>query len=214
MRLLRHPRDEAIRLFRHSTTNGDRILATLWERYSEPGRHYHNLTHIDETLEIVECLANCVSDLTAVRLAVWFHDAVYDTRAKDNEERSADLATKQLSELEFSTEVIARVARLILLTKTHQAEPSDRDGQVLLDADLAILGAEGPRYDEYAAAIRREYAWVADEDYRIGRGAVLETFLNRPRIYFTDTLFGLREAHARKNIEKEIERLSSDSFPN
>ncbi len=102
---------------------------------------------------------------------------------------------------------------MILLTKAHHAEPDDRDGQVLLDADLAILGAEESRYDEYAAAIRREYAWVPDEAYRTGRRGVLETFLKKPRIYFTDTLFFLREERARKNLAKEIERLSRDSLP-
>jgi predicted metal-dependent HD superfamily phosphohydrolase len=193
----------------HSGQVGTDLIA----RYSEPARHYHNLTHIGEMLEIVESLANVVSDMTAMRLAVWFHDAVYDSRAKGNEERSTDLATRCLSEMGLSAEVIARVARLILLTKAHQAEPDDLDGQVLLDADLAILGADKSRYNEYATAIRREYAWVADEDYRIGRIAVLQTFLKRPRIYFTDTIYRLREEPARKNIAKEIERLSNTSIP-
>jgi predicted metal-dependent HD superfamily phosphohydrolase len=205
--------NEAMSRFGNAAIFGERILSDLWARYSEPGREYHNLRHIAEMLEIVENLADFVSDVTALRLAVWFHDAVYDSRVKDNEERSADLATQHLTELGAAPELIARVARLILLTKAHHADADDRDGQVLLDADLGILGAEQSRYDEYAAAIRREYAWVADKDYRIGRIAILRTFLMRPRIYFTDILYRLHEERARKNLAKEIERLSNAVSP-
>jgi predicted metal-dependent HD superfamily phosphohydrolase len=192
---------------------GGSLGTDLIARYSNPERHYHNLVHIREMLDIVDVHIASDKNLSAVRFAVWFHDAIYDTRAKDNEERSAELGTRVLPGLGVSAEVTANVARLILLTKTHHAESNDHDGQVLVDADLAILGARESRYDEYAAAIRREYAWVPDEAYRIGRCAVLETFLKRPRIYLKESIFCLREEQARKNLAKEIERLSNTSVP-
>jgi predicted metal-dependent HD superfamily phosphohydrolase len=177
-------------------------LADLAARYSEPSRHYHNLTHLHEVLEVISSLT--AADVPAVRLAAWFHDAVYDSRAKDNEERSADLAEAVLTSLGLPPGLVANVERLVLLTKTHSAEADDRDGQLLLDADLAILGTEEDRYDNYARAIRREYAWVAEDAYREGRRRVLEGFLKRPRIYFTDELFRSHEGRARHNLRREL----------
>jgi predicted metal-dependent HD superfamily phosphohydrolase len=160
-------------------------LADLAARYSEPSRHYHNLTHLHEVLEVVNNLAGV--DVPAIQLAAWFHDAIYDSRAKDNEERSADLAKGVLIPLGLPAGLVVNVQRLVLLTKTHTAEADDWDGQRLLDADLAILGAEVDRYDDYANAIRREYAWVAEDDYRSGRS---------------------HEGRARRNLLRECDRLT------
>ncbi len=118
-------------------------------------------------------------DPQAIQFAVWFHDAIYDTQAKDNEEKSAAIAVVRLRSLNLPDCQIARISDLILCTKSHQAEPSDRDAQILLDADLAILNAEPNRYWDYARSIRREYAWVSDVAYRAGRQQVLEKFLDR-----------------------------------
>jgi predicted metal-dependent HD superfamily phosphohydrolase len=183
-------------------------LTDLAARYSEPSRHYHNLTHLREVLEVISNLGSADPDAPVVRLAAWFHDAVYDSRAKDNEERSADLAEAVLTRLGLPPGLVANVERLVLLTKTHSAEPDDREGQLLLDADLAILGAEESRYDDYARAIRREYAWVAEDAYRGGRRRVLEAFLKRPRLYFADALFRSHEERARRNLRRELNWLT------
>ena len=143
-----------------------------------------------------------LSNEPALLLAAWFHDAIYDSRAKDNEERSADLAAEMLAEMSVA-DVIAEVRRLILLTKTHDPADSDHAGQLLVDADLAILGTEPAEYQAYATAIREEYAWVPEEAYRAGRRAVLENFLRRPHIYRTAALAGL-EAAARRNLAAEV----------
>src|SRR5262249_59491880 len=95
----------------------------------------------------------------------------------------------------------------VLLTKTHQARPADLNGQVLLDADLAILGATPEEYAAYARAIRGEYAWVPDDGYCRGRRAVLEAFLQRPRVFSTARLAELREAAARSNLRAELREL-------
>lgn len=175
--------------------------------YSSPGRYYHTLKHILDVLITIDSLQAYSKDLIAVQLAAWFHDMVYDTQAQDNEEKSADYACELLSNLGLPFHNIATIKRLILNTKSHQAAADDFDGQVLLDADLAILAAEPIQYQEYANAIRQEYAWVPEAEYIIGRRQVLERFLQRDRIYFTPFMFENAEQSARLNIQKEINRL-------
>jgi predicted metal-dependent HD superfamily phosphohydrolase len=180
----------------------------LAERYAAPERRYHTLDHIADMLRTVDGLRDLAQDPAAVRFAVWFHDAVYDSRASDNEERSAALAVEVLRRLGVSENPIVRTADLIRLTKTHLAAPDDGDGHILLDADLAILGADPVRYAAYAAAIRREYGWVPEEEYRAGRARVLRTFLDRPRLYFTGRMFAALEIQARANLLGEIQALA------
>jgi predicted metal-dependent HD superfamily phosphohydrolase len=184
-------------------------LADLTARYSEPSRHYHNLTHLQEVLSVISSFAGAEAHTTAVGLAAWFHDAVYDSRANDNEERSADLAEAVLIPLGLPPDLVANVRRLVMLTKTHRAAADDREGHLLLDADLAILGAEEGRYDDYARAIHREYAWVAEDAYCEGRCRVLEGFLKRPRIYLTDALLCSHEERARHNLRRELDLLNA-----
>jgi predicted metal-dependent HD superfamily phosphohydrolase len=183
--------------------HADKIYAELFDRYRAPERHYHNLDHLAEVLAVIAQLHALAENVSAVRLAAWFHDAVYDPKAKENEERSAELASRLLKDWPLTPGLLDHVRMLILLTKTHQAV-EDRDAAVLLDADLAILGAPQDRYVEYARAIGREYDWVPEEAYRRGRSQVLRAFLNRPRIYHTDQMFAAREAQARLNLAAEI----------
>jgi predicted metal-dependent HD superfamily phosphohydrolase len=176
----------------------ERAFANLAARYSCPERHYHTLRHIETMLKLLPEAS------PALALAVWFHDAVYDTHAADNEECSAALAEEMLQALYIPAEVREEVRRLILLTKRHEATEDDFEGRRLLDADLAILGAKEHKYDRYSDAIRREYAWVAEEDYRRGRRRVLEQFLQRKWIYFTEGVRNERESKARANLRREI----------
>jgi predicted metal-dependent HD superfamily phosphohydrolase len=189
------------------TTNADEAFADLVRRYAEPGRSYHTLDHIAAVLDTIEWLTG--KPAPALLLAGWFHDVVYDSRASDNEERSADHARRTLASLGVNAAVQDEAARLILLTKSHTAAAAadDESGQILLDADLAILGAEPAVYDAYAAAIRREYAWVSEADYRAGRRPILEKFLSRPRIYFTPLMVARAETSARANLAREIAAL-------
>ena len=176
--------------------------------YSAPERYYHNLEHLGEMFRVAERLAGQVEDPDALRLAIWFHDAVYDSRAKDNERRSGELAVDLLGPIGVPAATIERVVSMIWAT-AHAADgpPALRDTQVLLDADLAILGASEERYARYAADIRREYAWVPEASYRAGRSAVLSKFLAQPRIYLTQILFEEGEERARANIRAEIASL-------
>src|SRR5262249_17863712 len=126
--------------------------------------------------------------------------------ANDNEERSADMARAALGELAVAPQLIDRVEQLILATKTHRTD-GDPGAEVLLDADLAILGSDPARYDWYADAIRREYAWVPESAYRPGRPRIWQQFLDRAGIYRTPPMQSAREDQARANLRREMVRL-------
>jgi predicted metal-dependent HD superfamily phosphohydrolase len=215
---LRAEWDQLIARLEADATAAEPIFADLVQRYSEPHRAYHNLHHIRHVLETINQLADETinPDIPKapdiVRLAGWFHDVIYDPRAKDNEERSAAHAEDALRRLGIAEDMIRRVGELILLTKKHTAE--DADGHVLVDADLAILGAPEEEYRRYAAAIREEYAWVPEEDYRKGRRQVLGGFLSRLRHLQLFWTAGAVEAFNRQaitNLECEFSMLLPES---
>lgn len=175
--------------------------------HTAPERFYHNLEHLTEVFRVVERLSAAVEDPNALSLAVWFHDAVYDSRARDNEKRSGELAVDLLGPIGVPASAIERVVRMIWATAHAADAPADRDTRVLLDADLAILGASEERYARYARDIRKEYAWVPDAEYRAGRAAVLARFLAAPRLYHAPALFEEGEARARANLRGELAEL-------
>lgn len=183
-------------------------LDALTHHYCGPDRHYHNLHHVAEMLRLLEHFGRETADYAAVRFAAWFHDAVYDTRSKTNEEESAALAVRALGELGVPAETAEAARRLILATRSHEAGDDVPDLGLFLDADLSILGAEGETYLAYSEAIRREYSWVPDAAYREGRLKVLTNFLRRDRLYFTAPLAGRFEARARNNLSNEIRALT------
>jgi predicted metal-dependent HD superfamily phosphohydrolase len=181
----------------------DRTFEGIVQAYSGPGRFYHTLDHVMDVLATVESLAAHANNLNAVKLAAWLHDVIYDSKASDNEERSARYAERLCEGLAIPEGPL--VAALIRKTKTHVAE-GDADAQVLIDADLAILGASDPVYRKYAENIRREYAWVPEPEYQQGRRRVLESFLSRPGIYH---VLSQLDEPARNNMADEISRLAS-----
>jgi predicted metal-dependent HD superfamily phosphohydrolase len=184
----------------------DEVLAELVRLYSSEGRYYHNLDHLQDVLRTVHVLAHLATDLAAVRFAAWFHDAIYDPRASNNEERSAALCAQRLALLGVPSVTLAAAVEMIRATRDHRPRGRDLDTAILLDADLAILGASTPEYARYAAAIRQEYAWAPEPDYRRGRRMVLESFLARPRLYLTAPMLP-REGQARQNLAAEIAAL-------
>ena len=191
----------------------DCLRAELSERYAEPGRHYHGLAHIEALLELARQYRASLSDPEAVEAAIWFHDAIYDSRAADNEARSAALASSRLAG-RVDPERLARICAMIEATATHSLpdlpdEASRHDAALFLDMDLSILGASPLAFDNYEAAVRREYAWVAEDAWRAGRAAVLRRFLDRETIFHTQPFHDLFEAQARRNIARSIARLAS-----
>jgi predicted metal-dependent HD superfamily phosphohydrolase len=141
-----------------------------------------------------------------VQLALWFHDAIYDPRAQDNEERSARWADEVLGAAGASPASAARVRALVLATR-HAAVPEDPDAQLLVDVDLSILGAAPGRFAEYERQIGVEYSWVPRDAFRQGRANVLRRFLARERIFSTPWFHQRLESRARANLERSLAAL-------
>jgi len=178
---------------------GDELIG----RYAEAHRRYHGVAHLRAVLDTVDELAGHAADADAVRLAAWFHDAVYDPARDDNEQASADLARDRLA----GHPAVDEVARLVLLTATHAPSPGDANGAVLCDADLAILAAAPDRYARYAADVRAEYAAVPDDAFRTGRARILTGLLGHRYLFHTPAGRDRFEAPARRNLRTELSLL-------
>ena len=188
---------------------GDAALDELLSRHRQPHRRYHTATHVMWVLRHIDDLAadSTPVDLNAVRAAALFHDAVYDPRSPTNEHDSAGLARRVLADCGWEPARVDRVAALIELTAGHVAPDTDLGADILLDADLAILGAEPAEYRAYVTGVRAEYAHVDDDAWRVGRAAVLRSFLDRPAIYRTTSMQAARERRARANLSAELAEL-------
>ncbi len=179
----------------------------LHAAYAESWRAYHNLDHIGHCLEEFTSVRNQADNPIAVEAAIWFHDVIYDTRAKDNEERSAEFALPVLHDAGKPGSFCESVRTLILATK-HQSQPTTNDTRLLTDIDLSILGQGPARYAEFEQQIRREYSWVAEPDFTAGRSAILNSFLLRESIFNSPTFIRQYERQARLNLAWAIKRLT------
>ncbi|MFE5939336.1 hypothetical protein ACFQ69_28720 [Streptomyces sp. NPDC056470] len=184
----------------------------LLTRWAEPQRRYHTVDHLRAVLNRIDELADLGGEggeLELVRLAAWFHDAVYRPDRSENEERSAVLAEKALAEAGLTSHEVAEVARLVRLTTTHDPAPGDLNGEALCDADLAILATDEDTYGGYTRAVREEYAFVPDDDFRQGRAAVLRQLLSLPRLFRTPYGAAAWEERARRNLARELNELGA-----
>ena len=214
----------------------DGYVDDLLARYREPHRRYHTATHIMWVLRHLHDIATAAATAPSAELlaAALYHDAIYDPRATNNEELSAALAMADLAEVGWTAEPCLAVESLIVATAGHIApdvgagegadtdagEGADTDAgksagdgassmAMFLDADLAILGAEPGVYQAYVHGVRAEYAHVDDDHWRSGRAAVLQHFLDRPRLFVTEFMYTAREHRARANIEAELAALAA-----
>lgn len=179
--------------------SGDDVRASLLVAYAEPQRRYHTLQHLGECLALLEP-ARALADRPAeVEAGLWFHDAVYDVNGRDNEARSAAWAERALLAGGAPAAVCSRVRDLVMVTR-HHAEPADADQQLLIDIDLSILGAPPARFAEYEVQIRDEYSFVPEALFRQKRRSILQSFLDRERIFGTAHFHAQREAQARENL--------------
>jgi predicted metal-dependent HD superfamily phosphohydrolase len=183
-----------------------RLHRDVLARYSEPHRHYHTQQHLAECFEKVQEIIALADHPAEVHVGLWFHDAIYDTRRHDNEQRSADWARAAARELGADAESAQRIHDLIMFTR-HSAAPAGIDAQVLVDADLSILGAQPVRFQEYETQVRYEYEWVPDAIFRSTRAKILKALLGRPHLYCTAQFQERFEARARRNLQLSLESL-------
>jgi predicted metal-dependent HD superfamily phosphohydrolase len=183
-----------------------RLYRDVLLRYSEPHRHYHTGQHLAECFEKVQHIISLAEHPAEVRVGLWFHDAIYDTRRHDNEQQSADWARSAAREMGANAASAQRIHDLIMFTR-HSAAPVGVDAHVLVDADLSILGAPPERFQEYEAQVRREYAWVPDEMFRSTRAQILKELLGRSHLYSTAYFQERYEAQARRNLQHSLQYL-------
>lgn len=186
----------------------------LIARWNEPHRSYHDERHLEDVLlalNHLEVRGEVISPATM--LAAWFHDAVYNGDSGSDERDSAKLAVTELACFDLASPLLSQVEALIHGTTPGAAPLVNSTDPHLFDADLAIFAASSARYAEYAAAVRLEYAHVAEPDFRAGRAEILHGYLNRPSIYRTSTARELWEERARVNLTNEITSLPSSRLP-
>ena len=181
-----------------------------WEllstRYGEPHRAYHTLRHVAHCLDEFEEVRALARNPVAVEMALWYHDVVYDPRAKDNEERSAGIASAAAVAMGLPAATGLRVADLVRVS-THTGLAPDPDAQLFADVDLSVLGRPAEAFDEYERQIRVEYAWVPEPAFRTARAAILKSFLDRPSIYGSEFFRRKYEESARRNLSSSLQKL-------
>ncbi|CAI8899094.1 hypothetical protein [Chryseobacterium sp. IT-36CA2] len=191
-------------------TEDQQLIHDLWKeietRYSEKGRHYHNLLHLENMFREFKAVKMNISDFTALSFSVFYHDIIYDATSKANEEKSAAKAEKRLAELHMHQDTISIISEQILATKSHQRS-DQKDINYLLDADLSVLGKDFNTYLEYTQNIRKEYSIYPDFLYKPGRKKVLKHFLELESIFKTEHFKEKYEVQAKENIAKELQLL-------
>lgn len=192
-------------------TEDQAVIQEFWleieNRYSEEGRYYHSLKHLEHLLQQLEEIKPLLKDWNTILFTLFYHDVIYDVLKPDNEEKSAELAEKRLGELRVPDEIIRSCAEQIHATKSHAQSVND-DTNYFTDADLSVLGQEWETYARYAANVRNEYAVYPDVLYNPGRKKVLEHFLGMDRIFKTAHFHQQYEIQARENLKREYALLA------
>jgi len=203
-----------------ATANEPELVAKcrdLLARWSEEDRSYHGIKHLVDVLSHVDELAEEAADPDLVRLAAWYHGAVFSAAAKlayanaagEDEVASAALARKQLLELGVPEERVEKVVNMVTKLVRHKAVKSDSDCAVLVDADLAILKSDPQRYRQYLKAIRDEYAHIPPIDFVRARLRIVSKLLERDKLFSTVASHTWEDA-ARQNLEAEQARLNKE----
>lgn len=178
------------------------IFARLKQSYGEPDRHYHNLHHVVDCLTILALYTTPLEDDLAIRIALWFHDMIYDVRRKDNEIKSSKAARQMLTGTGLDARFIGTVCRLIEVTDHKQPVKTEAE-KIIADVDMTILGSEPEQYKRYSKQIRQEYSVFTDQEFKRGRTAFLDHFLTKDRIYHTQFYNDMYEQKARNNMQRE-----------
>ncbi len=187
--------------------NDQNLFQSICSHYAEPARKYHTLQHLGECLDLFESVMYLATHPAEIEMALWFHDAIYNTASHDNEAQSAQWARAELSKAGVLPEKIDRIQSLIMAT-CHTVLPITIDECLLVDIDLAILGSSAERFAEYEQQIRAEYNFVPEPIFNQKRQEILQGFLDRSTIYSTKYFQDKLELRARSNIKRSISRLS------
>ncbi|PIF44766.1 putative metal-dependent HD superfamily phosphohydrolase [Chryseobacterium sp. 52] len=191
-------------------TEDHNFILSLWQeieaKYSEKGRHYHDLLHLENMFQELETVKSSIKDFKAVSFSVFYHDIIYDALSKSNEENSALCAGARLEKSGLTQDLISKIKAQILATKSHE-KSNDKDTDYLLDADLSILGKDLDVYLDYTRKIRKEYSIYPDLLYKPGRKKVLRHFLELENIFKTKDFRDKYEEQAKKNITAELQLL-------
>jgi predicted metal-dependent HD superfamily phosphohydrolase len=180
-----------------------RLYESICTHYAELHRNYHTLQHLDECLEHFAGLRELAVHPAEIELALWFHDAIYQPSRSDNEQNSADWAAESMKSAGLDDKIADRIHKLIMATR-HDGQPESKDAEIMLDCDLAILGATPERFTEYGRQIRAEYDFVPELIYKSKRTEILQQFLNRPAIFNTESFRNRYEQQARTNLNHAI----------
>lgn len=189
------------------------LWQTVTTRYNEAQRAYHTLSHIEQLFAQFEQVESHLDEPHIIALALYYHDVIYEPKRVDNELKSAEYAVEVLQKY-LSAAQCRHIYALIMMTATHQLDElvdanKRSDATYLLDMDLSVLGGAWSEYEQYASAVRQEFAQVPVTDYRIGRTAVLKGLLAHPKLYLTEYYFERLEEQARDNIKRELTSLAS-----
>jgi len=182
------------------------LLTRLILSWSEPNRHYHSLRHLQECLLLLERWGAHSPFHHHVGMALWFHDAIYDATRHNNEERSARWAYAALKALDVGSDDCRCIARLIRATRHDGGAHEGDDIDLMLDIDLAILGADRARFEEYERQVRLEYAHVDDAAFARRRARFVDSMLSREKIFRTEVARSELEVQARANLKRSIDR--------
>ncbi|WP_431132740.1 HD domain-containing protein [Psychroserpens mesophilus] len=188
------------------------LISSYWneinKHYNSKSRYYHNVSHLYNMLIQIEDVKSLITDLDLCKFAIWYHDIIYKSTKKNNEEKSAEFAKKRLKAFNFDEKQLKTVEKLIKSTKKHELIiTKNNDNAYILDLDLSILGSNWETYKKYLNNIRKEYAIYPDFMYKPGRQKVIAHFLQRDTLYFSEYFRNLYEKQARENLKKEIELL-------
>jgi predicted metal-dependent HD superfamily phosphohydrolase len=190
--------------------NGEQTYHALIGAYAEKHRFYHTLEHINACLDHMDHIAGLVDKPDEIELSIWFHDAIYNPYSSKNELMSANWAAHFLRKHSISEDAISRVHNLIMAT-AHSTPAHTKDESLLVDIDLSILGVDPEVYNRFERAIRKEYKWIPHFLYRKKRGEILESFLNRDKIYQNQYFYQRLEKQARLNLSNAISFLQRNA---
>lgn len=197
---------DTITSYSSDVRENNKLWLEIEKRYSESGRHYHTLVHLDNLSRELIPFRNKFSNWHTIVFSIVYHDIVYNPLKSNNEEKSADFAVARLSRSSFPPTETERCKRIILATRAHQAD-ADHDVNLFTDADLSVLGSETTDYFNYAAQIRKEYSVYPDFLYWPGRKKVLKHFLDMPSIFKTGEFRDRYEKKARLNLQSEFDSI-------